>query len=312
MKDKIKVGLILLLALIMSLILEYFVNYLFDILVLFFTMMALIECRKTQLKAGYPSFRYVPEISCFILFVAMITGMLCGLKAVTILLIFLGLIALIYLVCFLGSILLFKKDLEKDIFRQVSNMNVYNFAFFKTNNVLSLIIYPTLFMFFLSFINHMSSLGLNLNSKVKGMPLDLFGLILLFAICCMSDACAMIFGTLIGGKKLLSKVSPKKTISGACFGLLGGAIGSLLTYFAFSRIVPSSFVGIYFWQFLIIGIIGSIVSQAGDIFESLLKRRANIKDTGDFFRSHGGVLDRFDSILITAPFIFSCIIFLFR
>ena len=162
-------------------------------------------------------------------------------------------------------------------------------------------------------INHISSLGLvNFNSATSGVPMGLFGLLLTFAICCLSDTFAMLFGCLIKGKKLIPSISPNKTISGSLFGILGGIVGAVSTYFVFNAIYPAVFEIVTFWQFLLVGAFGSVISQFGDLLESYFKRKAQVKDAGNIFRSHGGVLDRFDSILFAAPYIFICLLFLFN
>ncbi len=119
--------------------------------------------------------------------------------------------------------------------------------------------------------------------------------IILFCIlfaCIASDTGGYIIGNLIGGPKL-AKISPKKTIS--------GAIGSII----FSSIIFS--ILIYFFSnninfiVMIIGAFTSLACQLGDLFFSYLKRKAKIKDTGNFLPGHGGVLDRLDGILIGLP-----------
>ena len=310
-KDKVKIGLALTLCLCALLVIEYFFNIVFDIFIFGISFLCVLEFKKLQLKSGMPTFDYCPEIACFLVFVAAFSGVLCGLSATVILLIEIVFVIVFYLVIFVGSFLIFSKDLEDDIFRNATNMSIKRFAFFKANNTLTCILYPTMLLFFMYFINHLSALGLNGITALGFSHIGLFGLILLFSICCLTDTFAMLFGLLIGGKKLFPKVSPKKTISGSLFGLLGGIVGALATYFIFSAIVPTYFSNVYFWQFIIIGLIGSIVAQAGDLFESYAKRRADVKDSGDLFRSHGGVLDRFDSIIFGCPYIFVCLLFLF-
>lgn len=312
MREKTKIGLALTLCLILCFVIQYFSNYLFDIIIFGLTFLAVKEFKKLLLKTGMPTFDYCPEIASFLVFVAFFTGALCGLSAMVILLIVIVLVAVFYVSIFVGSFLLFKKDLQNDKFRDVANMSVKRFAFFKANNTLSCVLYPTLLMFFLYYINHIQGLGLtNFDARTVGAPMGLFGLILLFATVCLSDTFAMIFGCLIKGKKLFPKISPKKTISGAICGLVGGIIGSVATCFFFSLIFPSVFAGVQLWKFIIIGFVGSAISQAGDLFESYMKRRANVKDAGDFFRSHGGVLDRLDSVIFAAPYFFICLLFLF-
>ena len=115
----------------------------------------------------------------------------------------------------------------------------------------------------------------------------------IFCICIFSDVGGLIFGKLFGGKKL-TKISPNKTIS--------GSIGS----FAFSLLLVPLFF--YFFSYtsdpfflILFTIIISITCQLGDLFISFLKRKANVKDTGDLLPGHGGVLDRMDGILFAVP-----------
>lgn len=122
-----------------------------------------------------------------------------------------------------------------------------------------------------------------------------------------SDTAAYFTGISIGKHKLCPKLSPKKTIEGALGGVVGGSAlcflyGVLITYFIGVSII-------YFPMICAaIGGIGAMVSQLGDLTASSIKRYANIKDYGSLFPGHGGVLDRFDSILFTAPFVYYSII----
>ena len=115
-------------------------------------------------------------------------------------------------------------------------------------------------------------------------------------ICLLSDIGGFVFGNILRGPKL-TKISPKKTIS--------GAIGSVLlvTIFSFSEIFFKLFTieikNIFFLT--TISIMTSILCQIGDLFFSFLKRKANIKDFGNILPGHGGVLDRLDGILLGLP-----------
>ena len=115
-------------------------------------------------------------------------------------------------------------------------------------------------------------------------------------ICLLSDIGGFVFGNIFRGPKL-TKISPKKTIS--------GAIGSVLlvTILSFSEIFFKLFtIEIKNILFLTtISIMTSILCQIGDLFFSFLKRKANIKDFGNILPGHGGVLDRLDGILLGLP-----------
>lgn len=118
-------------------------------------------------------------------------------------------------------------------------------------------------------------------------------LILTLLICFASDIGGFTFGKLFKGKKL-TKISPNKTISGC----LGSFFFSFLIILFFSY---SKLIGINY-NFLIYAFSTSLLCQIGDIFISYIKRKANVKDTGNLLPGHGGILDRIDGILFGFPF----------
>ncbi len=115
-----------------------------------------------------------------------------------------------------------------------------------------------------------------------------------------TDVFAYFSGFLFGKHKLCPKISPKKTIEGS----IGGTLGSVLLCGIFGHFVIPE----YFVHCLIIGVLGGIVSQLGDLTASIFKRKMGIKDYGSLIPGHGGILDRFDSVLFTAPLVFSYIV----
>lgn len=119
---------------------------------------------------------------------------------------------------------------------------------------------------------------------------------LLFISTWASDTFAFFVGTAIGSHKLASTISPKKTVEGFLGSMVGTtAVTAAVGHFLFS--FPMT-------EMLILGFLLSIVSMLGDLVESALKRFGGTKDSGFFLPGHGGVLDRFDSILYTAPFFY--------
>ncbi len=109
------------------------------------------------------------------------------------------------------------------------------------------------------------------------------------------DTCAYLTGMAIGKHKLVPKLSPKKSVEGA----VGGVIGAALVGLLFAHIT-----GLSSLQIMLITAAGAVISQFGDLTASAFKRNHNIKDYGKLIPGHGGVLDRFDSVIITAPVVY--------
>lgn len=130
--------------------------------------------------------------------------------------------------------------------------------------------------------------------------LDFRYILLAFLITWSTDTGAYFIGCRFGRHKLAPKVSPKKTMEGA----FGGLLVSLVVGYIYSLI----FFEISISTLLLFLILSSCVAQAGDLLESAIKRWAGVKDSGKVLPGHGGVLDRFDSMLVVAPLVY----FLFR
>lgn len=122
----------------------------------------------------------------------------------------------------------------------------------------------------------------------------------------MTDSAAYFVGVFLGKHKLCPKISPKKTIEGAVGGLLGGGLSFIL----FGYIINTFFsqflngMSISYPLIFLLGILVSVVSQIGDLVASSIKRQHEIKDFGNIFPGHGGMLDRCDSIILVAPMVF--------
>jgi len=113
-----------------------------------------------------------------------------------------------------------------------------------------------------------------------------------------TDAGAYIFGNLFGRRKLAPELSPNKTVEGSLGGLLLAAVVVFAALFLLERLA-NLMVPVY--DALLFSLLVSSAAQLGDLFESLLKRWAGVKDTGVFLPGHGGVLDRIDSALVAIP-----------
>lgn len=124
------------------------------------------------------------------------------------------------------------------------------------------------------------------------------------------DSAAYFAGRAFGKHKMAPVVSPHKTWEGAVGGVLGSMFVGLLFTFAYSTLygkiggVSLERFGIkYYILILLLGAVGSVLGILGDLFASAIKRQCNIKDYGTIFPGHGGVLDRFDSVMFIAPFV---------
>lgn len=120
----------------------------------------------------------------------------------------------------------------------------------------------------------------------------------------MSDTAAYVFGSLFGKHKLAPNISPGKTWEGflcSCIFTVGLAVGlSYIPYFQQS--------GLQMWQWIVLSLIIQVFGLMGDLIESLFKRKAGVKDSGNIIPGHGGVLDRVDSILFaTIPVYLFCL-----
>ena len=129
-------------------------------------------------------------------------------------------------------------------------------------------------------------------------------LIAYFFLMWANDSGAYIVGSLIGKHKLFERISPKKTWEG----FFGGAFSALLAAWGISRFLHE--LSLMHW--MIVGSITSCFGTVGDLVESQLKRSIDIKDSGRILPGHGGILDRFDSILFSAPIVFVYLMFFYE
>lgn len=135
--------------------------------------------------------------------------------------------------------------------------------------------------------------------------LQLLFLVLVFAIAVGGDTFAYFVGSAVGGPKLCPHISPNKTVAGSVGGLLGSMLCAVVTGRIFTLCCPA-FTGFPpIWGDVLVGLIGGIAGQMGDLFASMVKRHCKVKDFGRIFPGHGGMLDRLDSVLFTAIIVYS-------
>lgn len=132
---------------------------------------------------------------------------------------------------------------------------------------------------------------------------SLYYIMMSLAIPWVADAGAYFVGSLMGKHKLCPKISPKKTVEGAVGGLAAGVLGALLLSFIFQSFVFKDSEQVQYLSVVIMALLGGVVSIIGDLSFSTIKRSCHIKDYGSIIPGHGGILDRCDSVIFTAPFI---------
>lgn len=207
-----------------------------------------------------------------------------------------------------------------------------------------MLVYPGLFMATLLYLNRSASTSafiapelspylendiwsfLTPEGRVTNLlPLNAICLAFVFVVSSFTDAFAFFVGVLFGKHKLCPEISPKKTIEGSIGGILGGLIGSAVVFFLFD-FAPASLFGAQFGltfiglglstahiiiTYVLIGLGGSLVTQVGDLIASQVKRYCGIKDYSRILGEHGGILDRFDGIMLNSVFVSFMFMFIF-
>ena len=137
--------------------------------------------------------------------------------------------------------------------------------------------------------------------QIRILPGGIFTVWLVFVCSWGCDTCAYCVGMLIGKHKMAPILSPKKSVEGGIGGILGAALIGMLYGLAINYWGDA---GADVLSYAVIGAAGGAISQIGDLAASAIKRYHNIKDYGELIPGHGGILDRFDSVIFTAPIIY--------
>ncbi len=312
MKTRLLTSLGIVFVLALGFILKIFVsNYFFDAIILAIACVSSFELSKMFTKMGRNNDKIMATAFPI---VAMVIMLICVNGDQNLGVLFtIGITAMFIVLCFgvtfVIPLLTYKTTLNEIKTKNLDNQSVMKYSLNKALNTAIIFVYPAFLILFLSLINHFEDMTGSF-AGIVGQNGWLSFYLMLFALLIpiFTDTFAYIVGNIFGGKKLAPKVSPNKTISGAVGGFAFAILLSVVVYFIFNAI-PSmalmfSSVGINVWKVIIISAIGSIICQLGDLFESYLKRRAGVKDSGSFLPGHGGMLDRFDSYVFVAPFLF--------
>lgn len=195
----------------------------------------------------------------------------------------------LYVIIYIGAV---DKILPLCVFYLLVIMAVYVSAFPKYNA--EQILYLFLGFFY-------AGLMISYVYQVRELPGGAFSVWLIFIAAWGSDVCAYCAGMLFGKHKAFPVLSPKKTWEGCIGGVIGAVLIAIIYGFAMNYWFHQDFS---FLQYAIVCGCGAVISQIGDLAASAMKRNNEIKDYGKLIPGHGGVLDRYDSVIFVAPIVF--------
>lgn len=200
-----------------------------------------------------------------------------------------------------------KPDTIKEMRIRQIRTSVWKFSVHKAGQTLIGFVYPSLIFMILIVFNHIEEMGFLLNVSGYNGNLSLIILAVAFLIPFLCDTFAYLMGGFIGGKKLCPEISKAKTISGAIGGVSWTALILVVLFLIFNAdtILTPVFasLGLEWWHFAILGVVGGTACVYGDLFESFMKRKAKVKDSANFLPGHGGVIDRIDSFIASLPIV---------
>lgn len=172
-------------------------------------------------------------------------------------------------------------------------------------------VYPTGFLCLLTLLNHLS-----VPKTFETVAFDSrLAVLFVFVIPSFADSLAYVFGRFLKGKfprKLAPDLSPNKTVVGFFGGLVGGVVGAGILYAIYGAAVGGfEKIGLILPLYLVTGLIVALVTAFGDLAESCIKRKAEIKDMGRLLPGHGGVLDRIDGTLFATAAVYACFVLVY-
>ncbi len=318
MKKRIYSAILMVIALALMFVLKIYVSdYFFDVFFATLTCVGGFEMSRLLSKIGKYNFLWISTLFPAFLFAGNLIGIHFATKTgnlywivytllIDILIMFVG-----FVVAFCVSFFQKRANLQNEMqVRQIENTSAFKFSLVKALNTLITFVYPSFIFLMFMFLNHINDLPFDKLSSVSS-NVSVFAILTALLIPMITDTFAMLTGSVIGGRKLCPKISPKKTISGAVGGTIWCVIVGACIYLIFANILSfESFMNIFpIWAYLLIVFFGSAIAQCGDLFESIIKRRAGVKDSGKFLPGHGGFLDRVDSHIFMAPYIFLAFMF---
>ena len=217
---------------------------------------------------------------------------------------FLGL----FLICMLSELIIYASRRKHENQEVNTKESVSRPLLDLTKTTMTVAVYPTLILSALFGINNF------------GLNTGFVGLIMTFAVSMFTDVFAYLFGVMFGQKgkshRLAPEISPKKSVVGFVFGIVGGLIAGGVGYVlfvylgwfgAFSGVGKGAAIAF----FAVLGAVGALLTQMGDLVASAFKREVGLKDFGNIFPGHGGFMDRCDGQMFTAALVYCLMLIVF-
>ncbi|MBQ8522464.1 MAG: phosphatidate cytidylyltransferase [Clostridia bacterium] len=298
MKKRAISSIYIMLAIVLAVVSKFLVSEIFDIFIAVIGIVGALEMCNMLEKRGIKVSRFLSSMFIIVLYLTVVIALNASVPIYMTLLYMLDACLIYLIVIFIYELIIAKEDR----FGQALSTSL---------NSLLVMVYPALLLSVFFIINHMEAFT-TLNIEVPYLSLIL--IVFIWGIALLSDTFAYLVGSTLRGPKLCPKISPNKSWSGAIGGVIGGVLMGVITYLLIKNIDAMNIIltgtKLNLAWFMILGGLGSAVSQVGDIFESWLKRKAGVKDSGNFMPGHGGMLDRVDALMFVLVFVGIFLIFL--
>ena len=298
MKKRAISSIFIMLAIVLAVASKFLVSEIFDIFIAVIGIVGALEMCNMMDKKGIKVSRFLSSMFIVVLYLAIMLALNLDMKIHMVFMFMLDAFLIYSLVIFVYEAIVNKEDR----FGQAASITLQS---------LKVMVYPGLLLSMFFIINHIEALS---SVAVEVPYLSLILIVFIWGIALLSDTFAYLVGSTLRGPKLCPKISPNKSWSGAIGGALGGMLMGVITYFIIKNVPSMSVIltgtKINLAWLMVLGFFGSVVSQIGDIFESWLKRKAGVKDSGNFMPGHGGMLDRVDALMFCLVFVGGILMFL--
>lgn len=311
-------GAIMLVVLVGCFFLRELSEYVFDLLIGVIMVFCAFEVENLLHKMDRPTWTTPVGLYPILCFMMIIISANSGLNFYHFILINLAVLVVFFVVLFAFP-LMFSKWGNRSKVRDGYSSSLCYYSFTKSMNTIFVCLWPTFLFSFAFIINHFSEMSISNVASLyasTGVDFGLLGLVLLFTTSMFADTFAMLTGRFIKGPKInLEKLGPGKSWTGLFGGIIGSMIASVIVFAIFNAFGAYAelfaALDINVWAFLLGGLFCGLFNMGGDLFSSLFKRRAVVKDFSQIIPGHGGVMDRCNGLLVNAVFVFVFFIILF-